>query len=343
MRASQFGELNAFVAVAAHRNFTRAAAQLGLSPPTLSHTVRALETRLGVRLLNRTTRSVALTPAGEGLLAQLEPMLEGLDKAMEAVNQFRDKPIGCLRLTASRFAALTILSPLISRFLREYPDIRVEVFVDNSQSDIVRGHFDAGVRWGGRIDKDMIAMSIGGRHRLITVASPAYLAHDPAPATPQDLLVHRCIHYRHTWNGTIRRWMFEKAGERVEVPVEGALIVNDTDLALRAALDGLGVAYIAEATAMPAIADGRLVPLLDDWCPHALDFCLYYPSRRQMPGPLQTLIAFIRKQQRNGDGLPGARSSRIVAPPVDAIRPCVLPGPMLMAKPAGRAGRCPID
>jgi DNA-binding transcriptional LysR family regulator len=303
MRASQFGELNAFVAVAAHRNFTRAASHLELSPPTLSQTVRALETRLGVRLFNRTTRSVALTPAGERLLVQVEPLLEGLDQAVEAVNPFREKPMGCLRLTASRFAALTIVSPLISSFLNEYPDIRVEVFVDNSQSDIVSGHFDAGVRWGGRIDKDMIAMSIGGRHRLITVASPAYLARNSAPATPQDLLAHRCIHYRHTWNGAIRRWMFERADERVEVPVEGALIVNDTDLALRAALDGLGVAYIAEASALPAIAEGRLVPLLEDWCPHALDFFLYYPSRRQMPVPLRTLIEFIRGQAKKGGGV----------------------------------------
>ena len=328
MRASQFGELNAFVAVAAHRNFTRAAAHLELSPPTLSQTVRALETRLGVRLFNRTTRSVALTPAGERLLVQVEPLLEGLDQAVEAVNPFREKPMGCLRLTASRFAALTIVSPLISSFLNEYPDIRVELFVDNSQSDIISGHFDAGVRWGGRIDKDMIAMSIGGRHRLITVASPAYLARHPAPAMPQDLLAHPCIHYRHTWNGAIRRWMFEKAGERVEVPVDGALIVNDTDLALRAALDGLGVAYIAEATAIPAIAEGRLVPLLDDWCPEALDFYLYYPSRRQIPVPLQTLIAFIHGHAKKRDGEPASarRGHRPrLAPSSIRLEPHVVP------------------
>jgi len=300
MRASQFSELSAFVAVAEHRNFTKAANRLRLSTPTLSHTVRSLEDRLGVRLLNRTTRSVAVTPAGERLLAHMRPLLEGLDKAVEAVNQFRDKPMGCLRLTASRFAAVMIVGPLIGSFMTEYPDIKVELFVDDSRSDIVSGHFDAGVRWGERIEKDMIAVRIGGRHRLIPVASPAYLAHNPLPDTPQDLRAHRCIHYRHTWNGAIHRWMFEKDGEQIEVPVEGGLIVNDMDLALGAALDGLGIAYIPEATAMSAIENGRLILLLEDWCSYALDFFLYYSSRRQIPLPLQTLIAFIRKHANHG-------------------------------------------
>jgi DNA-binding transcriptional LysR family regulator len=295
MRANQFSELTAFVAVAQHRNFTKAATHLGLSPPSLSQTVRALETRLGVRLLNRTTRSVALTAAGERLLAHMQPLLEGIDKAADAINQFRDKPMGCLRLTASRFAAVMIVGPLIGTFQTEYPDIRIELFVDDSQSDIVSGHFDAGVRWGERIDKDMIAVRMGGGFRMIPVASPAYLERNPRPHTPKDLRAHRCIHYRHTWNGAIHRWMFEKDGEQIEAAVEGTLIVNDMDLALGAARDGLGIAYVPEATARPSIEDGRLIPLLEEWCRFELDFFLYYSSRRQMPVPLQTLIAFIRK------------------------------------------------
>jgi DNA-binding transcriptional LysR family regulator len=300
MRANQFSQLSAFVAVAEHGNFTKAATHLGLSPPSLSQTVRSLETRLGVRLLNRTTRSVALTAAGERLLADMQPLLEGIDKAVDAVNQFRDTPMGCLRLTASRFAAVMIVGPLIGSFLTEYPDMRVELFVDDSQSDIVSGRFDAGVRWGERIDKDMIAVRMGGGFRLIPVASPAYLARNPRPNTPKDLRAHRCIHYRHTWNGALHRWIFEKDGEQIEMAVEGALIVNDMDLALAAARDGLGIAYVPEATARLSIEDGRLVPLLEDWCRFELDFFLYYSSRRQMPLPLQTLIAFIRKHASHG-------------------------------------------
>jgi DNA-binding transcriptional LysR family regulator len=319
MRANQFSELTAFVAVAEHRNFTRAATHLGLSPPSLSQTVRSLETRLGVRLLNRTTRSVALTAAGERLLAHMEPLLEGIDKAADAINQFRDKPMGSLRLTASRFAAVMIVGPLIGSFLTEYPDIRVELFVDDSQSDIVSGRFDAGVRWGERIDKDMIAVRMGSGFRMIPVASPAYLARNPPPDTPKDLRTHRCIHYRHTWNGAIHRWMFEKDGEQIEVAVEGAFIVNDMDLALGAARDGLGIAYVPEATARSSIEDGRVVPLLDDWCRSELDFFLYYSGRRQMPPPLQTLIAFIRKHAHGSANAKTTSEKRALRPmPVEA-------------------------
>jgi DNA-binding transcriptional LysR family regulator len=301
MRAHQFSELTAFVAVAEHSNFTKAATRLGLSPPTLSQTVRSLENRLGVRLLNRTTRSVALTAAGERLLARVQPLLQGIDKAVEAVNQFRDTPMGCLRLTASRFAAVMIVGPLIGIFLTEYPDIRVELFVDDSQSDIVSGRFDAGIRWGERIDKDMIAVRMGSGFRLISVASPAYLARNPPPDTPKDLRGHRCIHFRHTWNGAIQRWMFEKDGEQSEVALDSAFIVNDMDLALAAARDGLGIANVPEAIAKPSIEDGRLVALLEGWRGAEFDFFLYYSSRRQMPLPLQTFIAFIHRHAKGSD------------------------------------------
>jgi DNA-binding transcriptional LysR family regulator len=300
MRAHHFSELTAFVAVAEHGHFTKAATRLGLSPPTLSQTVSSLEDRLGVRLLNRTTRSVALTAAGERLLARVQPLLQDIDKAVEAVNQFRDTPMGCLRLTASRFAAVMIVGPLIGAFLTEYPDIRVELFVDDSQSDIVSGRFDAGIRWGERIDKDMIAVRVGGGFPMIWVASPAYLAGHPRPDAPRDLRGHRCIHYRHTWNGAIHRWMFEKDGEQNEVTVDGAFIVNDMDLALGAARDGLGIAYVPEATAKPVIEDGRLIPLLEGWRGAELEFFLYYASHRQIPRPLQTFIAFIHKHANGG-------------------------------------------
>jgi DNA-binding transcriptional LysR family regulator len=208
---------------------------------------------------------------------------------------------------------------LIGAFLTEYPDISIELFVDDSQSDIVSEHFDAGVRWGERIDKDMIAVRMGGGFRLIPVASPAYLARNPRPNAPKDLRAHRCILYRHTWNGAIHRWMFEKDGEQIEMAPEGALIVNDMDLALGAARDGLGIAYVPEAMARPSIADGRLIPLLEDWCRFKLDFLLYYSSRRQMPLPLQTLIAFIRKHANGSANAKGTSEKQALAPmPLEA-------------------------
>ena len=297
MRANQFAELSAFAAVAEHRNFTKAAAHLGLAPSTLSETVRALEERLGVRLLNRTTRSVAVTDAGQRLLAHVRPALDGLDRAAEAVSEFRDKPMGHLRLTASRFASVAVLAPLLRDFLRAFPDISFEVFVDDSHSDIVDGRFDAGVRWGKRIDKDMIAIHLGESYRLILVASPRYLAGRPHPLMPADLLAHRCIHYRHTWDGAVQRWTLAKDGEHAEVTPEGALVVNDIDLAIGAAIDGLGIAYVPQAMAAAAIADGRLVTLLADWSSAELDFFLYYSSRRQQTPAFALLVEALRHRQ----------------------------------------------
>jgi DNA-binding transcriptional LysR family regulator len=313
MRTNHFAELSAFAAVAEHRNFTRAAAHLRLAPSTLSQTVRALEERLGVRLLNRTTRSVALTDAGERLLAHVRPVLDGLDRTAEAISVFRDTPMGHLRLTASRFASVAILAPLLRDFLRAFPDISVEVFVDDSHSDIIDGHFDAGVRWGKRIEKDMIAIHLGN-HRLILVASPAYLAGKPCPVTPADLHGHRCIPYRHTWDGAIRRWVLAKDGEQAEVTAEGTLIVNDMDLAIEAAIDGLGVAYVPQAMAAAAIADGRLVPLLSDWCSAAFDFFLYYSSRHQVPLTLRTLVEFVRRRAHGAGGAETTDGRRSQAP-----------------------------
>jgi len=307
MRGTNFAELSAFVAVAEHRSFAKAAAYLGISPPTLSQTIRALEDRLGVRLLNRTTRSVALTEAGERLLAHMQPIVEGVDRASEALSPFRDKPMGSLRLSVARTAAITFLAPLIPAFLAEYPDINLEISVDDSNTDIVQERFDAGIRIGERIEQDMIALKIGGEIRIIAVASPAYLALNPAPETPKDLRAHKCIQFRRDWDGTILRWIFERGSEHLDVAVQGTLIVNDMDMALRAAVAGVGIAFLSDGYALRFIADGGLVPLLEEWCPHR-SFFVYYSSRRQIPQTLQAFIAFVRKHS-NGRAAAGTTSS----------------------------------
>jgi DNA-binding transcriptional LysR family regulator len=296
MRGSLFVELSAFVAVAEHRNFTRAAAQLGISPSSLSQTVRSLEDRLGVRLLNRTTRSVALTEAGERLLADAQPVFEGIDKAIEGVNSFRDKPVGTLRLSAPRAAAVAVVSPLLPQFLTKFPQIKLELKVDDTHSDIIGDRFDAGIRIGERLEKDMIAVRLLDNFRVMAVASPAYLARHPCPTTPEDLHRHNCVRFRWDWDGSIQSWVFENGGRRVEVPVDGSLILNDIYLVLNAVLDGIGIGYMSEPIISTRVADGQLVPLLGDWCGHLSGLYLYYPSRRQVPGPLRAFIDFMRSQ-----------------------------------------------
>jgi DNA-binding transcriptional LysR family regulator len=300
MRGTQFTELSAFVAVAEHRNFTRAAAQLGISPSTLSQTIRAFEERLGVRLFNRTTRSVALTEVGERLLVEAQPVLDGIDKAIEAVNSFRDKPVGTLRLSMPRAVAREIVSPLLAQFLAKFPEITLEVSTDDTHSDIVAGHFDAGIRIGERIAKDMIAVRLLEEFRVLAVASPAYLARHPAPATPEDLHAHNCIRLRWDWDGAIQPWIFEKAGRRVEVPVGGSLILNDMYLLRSAVREGIGIGYLGEPVISTPIANGHLVPLLGEWCGHMSGIYLYYPSRRQVPAPLRAFIDFLRSQPASG-------------------------------------------
>jgi len=294
MRGSQFAELSAFVTVAEHRNFTKAAAQLGISRPSLSHTIRSLEERLGVRLLNRTTRSVALTDAGERLLADAQPVLDGIDKAIEHVNAFRDKPSGTLRLSMTRVTASFIVGPLLPQFLAKYPDIKLEVASDDTHSDIVSSRFDAGIRIGERIAKDMIAVRVLDDQRLMAVASPAYLAHRPPPATPEDLHAHNCVRLRSDWDGSIQSWHFENADRRLEIAVDGSLVVNDWSLVVNAVLGGIGVGYIPELLVSSHVEDGRLVRLLENWRGHVSGVFLYYPSRRQMPGALRAFIDFMR-------------------------------------------------
>lgn len=297
IRGTQFAQLTAFVAVAEHRSFTRAAEHLGLSTPSLSQAIRGLEETFGVRLLNRTTRSVALTEAGEQLLQHLSPVLEGVDNAIDAVNAYRDTPGGTLRLTVHPLAAVTVIGPLVARFSNAYPSIDLEVSVDIACRDIVSEHFDAGVHLGANIAQDMIAVPIGGNFRIVTVASPEYLSRNPEISTPSDLAAHNCVRYR--WDKAVANtWRFMKDGERVEVAVGGTLAVNDHDLALRSALDGVGVVQLPEASVASLIGEGRLVPLLSDWSPNWGSFFLFYPSRRHVPVKMRTLVDFLRRESR---------------------------------------------
>ncbi len=293
MRGNHFAEFNAFVTVAQYRNFRKAAAQLGISTATLSHSIRGLEEQLGVRLLNRTTRSVAPTVAGERLLARLRPVFSDYEAALESVNEFRDKPAGVVRLTVAPGAAHFILAPLLPKFFAEYPDVRVDISVDNALVDIVAEQFDAGIRLGDHVERDMIALRLSTDLRHIAAASPDYLARHAKPETPRDLKAHNCIRIR-LQSGVMLPWRFEKDGENIEVPVEGSLVVNDAELALAAALEGVGVLYLPIDYAAPLVAEGRLISLLEDWMPHRGGFMLYYPSRRQNPAALQAFIDFLR-------------------------------------------------
>jgi DNA-binding transcriptional LysR family regulator len=290
--------MNAFIAVAERRSFAKAAVQLGLSRSRLSETIRGLEERLGVRLLNRTTRSVAPTEAGERLLARLRPLLDDFSAALDSINAFRDKPAGLLRLTVPPPIASFMLAPLLARFLAEYPEISLEISSDAALTDIVAHRFDAGMRPGERVERDMIAVRIGAV-RSAVVAAPDYLARHPRPKTPQDLADHNCILIRLP-SGATFPWPFEKGGQRVEAAVSGRLTVNDERLALRAALDGVGVLYTTLEPVAPLIEEGRLVPLLEDWQTRGAMLFLYYPSRRQVPAPLQAFIEFLRANVRAG-------------------------------------------
>jgi DNA-binding transcriptional LysR family regulator len=299
MRGTQFAELSAFVAVAEEASFTKAAKRLGLSTATLSGTVRSLEEQLGVRLLNRTTRSVAPTVAGERMLAQLRPLLDGFDAALESINAFRDKPTGHLRLTAPAPVAKLALAPMLARFLAQYPEITIEISVENRFIDIVAERYDAGFRRGNVIARDMIAVRVTDDSHNRVVASPNYLARRDRPLKPVDLQAHNCIRLRLP-SGDFVPWEFVAEGKIVELPVDGSLVVvNDPELQISAALEGIGVIYMLEEYVQPALATGSLVSLLDDSVrPPREGFFLYYPSRRQNPAALQALIEFFRKESR---------------------------------------------
>jgi DNA-binding transcriptional LysR family regulator len=327
MNGREFSELNAFVAVARHRSFRKAATDLGLSLPAISQNVKSLEEKLGIRLLNRTTRSVAPTEAGEQLLIRLEPALENVELAVQVINAFRDKPKGTLRLSVGRMAATNLIGPLIAGFMEEYPEISLELEVDDSRSDIVSGRFDAGVRLSGLVEQDMIAVRLSDEFRMIAVAAPAYLVQHQRPRLPQDLAHHVCIRVRAPWDGSIIDWQFERGGERTVMKVEGPLTVNDVTLLLRAALDGVGVAYVPESVVRPFIDDGRLEHLLGDWSATFPGHFLYYSSRRQLPMPLKAFIDYVQKTPRQVSLMQHLVAPKGVGPvPPNADGPSRAPG-----------------
>jgi len=294
MARNTFNDLLAFRAVATERSFTRAAAQMGVSTSALSHTIRGLEERLGIRLLNRTTRSVVPTEAGDRLLLSVGALFDGVEAELASLSDLRDKPAGTIRITTSAHAAKTILEPALIPLLTDYPDLKVELSVDSGFVDIVAERFDAGVRLGETVAQDMVAVRIGPDLRMAAAASPAYLAKCGLPQTPHDLSRHNCINLRFPTHGGLYAWEFEKDGRALNVRVDGQMIVNDTLLALKAAVDGLGIAYITEDQVLPLIADGQLVRLLEDWCPLFAGYYLYYPSRRQHSSGFSMLIEALR-------------------------------------------------
>ena len=297
MRGSDYAELRAFAAVAEHGNFARAAARLGMSASALSQTIRTLEERMGIRLLNRTTRSVAPSEAGQRLLARLLPALADLDRVVADVAALGDTPAGLLRINAPRVAIVHRLAPLIAPFHAAYPDIVMDVVVDDKLTDIVAGRFDAGIRLGEMVEKDMVSVKLGSEMRLVVIASPDYIARHGVPETPRDLRDHSCVVSRWPTDGSLYHWEFERGDEKLEVAVSGPLSTTDNDLMLRAVLDGVGIGYLFDYHVADHLVAGRLVSMLDDWTPPFPGFHLYYPSRRQMPPPLRAFVDFIGRQR----------------------------------------------
>ena len=294
MHKSGLVELEAVVAVARRGNFRAAAADLGMSSSALSHAVRGLEARLGVRLFNRTTRSVSLSAAGEQFVAGVAPALSDIRGAMEAVNRHRDTPAGTLRLNTSAGAARRILAPIVLEYLRRYPEMKVDLVTEGRLIDIVVDGFDAGIRMAETVPGDMIAVPIGGTLRFAVVAAPAYFADRPQPRTPGDLMAHRCIRTRMP-SGVIYRWEFERRGEALALDVPGPIILDEPTLMIEAALAGLGVAYQWEWSVLADIAAGRLARVLEDWTPSFPGLALYYPGRRHVPAGLRAFIELVRE------------------------------------------------
>ncbi len=294
MDREDWGSLAAFAVVAEERSFTRAAARLGVSPSALSHTMRRLEERLRIQLLARSTRSVSTTDAGERLLARLGPAIGEISNAVEDLGRLLDRPSGRVRITASRSAARMVITPVLPRFLATYPEIVVEVLIEPGLTDIVARRFDAGIRLGESLEKDVVAVPVTGQLRMAVVGTPHYFAAHPAPSTPHDLRKHRCINFRLISAGTIYKWEFEKGRHKVEVGVDGPLVFDDEGMVLDAALAGLGLAYLIEDQAALSVQAGALSRVLEDWCPPFPGFFLYYPGRRQVSPALAAFIDAIR-------------------------------------------------
>jgi DNA-binding transcriptional LysR family regulator len=289
MSRETVNDLIAFLAVARERSFTRAAAQLGVSQPALSHTIRTLEARLGLRLLTRTTRSVAPTEAGERLLQIVGPHFDGIEAGLAELTALRDKPAGTLRITSVEHASDTILAPALAGLLPDYPDIKVEISNDYGLTDIVAERYDAGVRLGEQVAKDMIAVRIGPDFDMAVVGAPSYFERRQRPHTPHELTAHACITLRLPTSGGLWSWPFAKDGRELKVRAEGQLVFNTVTLILDMAMAGLGLAYLPRDLVLAPLADGRLIRVLADWCPPASGYHLYYPSRRQ-PTPAFALL-----------------------------------------------------
>jgi DNA-binding transcriptional LysR family regulator len=306
MKRDELNDLAAFALVAELMSFTRAATRLGMSASALSHAMKSLEARLGMRLLARTTRSVRATEAGERLLRTLRPALDDIQTGLAALSQLREKPSGTLRITTVRPAAATVLLPMIPEFLIAYPQIGLELIIDEGLTDIVADRYDAGIRHGHKIDKDMIAVRISPDIKIVVVASPSYLAGRRAPSHPRELEEHRCINYRYTTSGGTYLWQFEEDGRPFQMRVDGHLAFNDADMILASALAGQGVAYVFEAMAAEHVAHGRLVSMLEPWCPTLPGYYLYHSSRRQTPPALSAWIEALRKRLAQAESRPRA-------------------------------------
>lgn len=294
MRLENFNDLAAFAVVAREKSFTKAAAELGVSPSALSQTIRGLEERLGVRLLTRTTRSVSTTEAGERVLTTVAPRFDEIKAELLALNELRDRPAGTVRITCSEHVAETILWPKLAPVLRQFPDIKLELYIEHSFTNIAAERFDAGVRLGESLEKDMVAIRIGPDGRLVAVAAPAYFEQHPIPATPQDLVKHVCINLRLATQGGLYLWEFEKDRRPLRVRVDGQLIFNTIRPIVIATLAGFGIAFVPEDSVRDDIGSGRLVQVLDDWCQPFAGYHLYYPSRRQNSPAFQIVADALR-------------------------------------------------
>lgn len=289
-------DLSVFAAVARTRSFSRAAAELNLSNSMLSYTIKRLENRLGYPLLRRTSRSVAPTAEGQTLLLTLGPALDAIEGVLGDLSRIRDRISGTLRITATREGYEAVIRPVLRDFCTNYPNATVEVIIDYAFRDLVSERFDAGIRLGEKLEQDMVALPVGAALRMAVVASPAYLSQHHAPVTPEDLQHHRCINYRMESAGSLYSWEFENGGRKLKVALSGPLTFNEPDLMLQAAIDGLGVAYVLEHEAVPHVEAGRLVRVLDNWCPPFAGFFLYYPSRKQVSPVLAAFLTLLRAQ-----------------------------------------------
>lgn len=313
MGKANLNQLVSFLTVAHERSFTKAAAKLGVSPSALSHAMRELEEFLGLRLLTRTTRSVAPTAAGERLLRNLGPRFAEIDTELASLTELREKPAGTIRITTGQHPANTILWPALKKFLKQYPDIEVELSIDSGLTNIVTERYDAGVRMGEQVARDMIAVRIGPDMRMAAVGAPSYFARRPRPKKPQDLTAHDCINLRLPTYGGLYAWEFEKDGRELKVRVEGQLVFNNTDFCLDAALAGFGLAYLPEDRVQPHLDKGRLIRVLAEWCPPFSGYHLYYPSRRQATPAFALLVDALRYR---------GRSTKRAASPRSKIETC---------------------